>query len=186
MSVEPWKRVEPTIVTKVDWRHIVVKTFVVPGKDKKLTIATYLNEGKRSAGVVALTKDKKVIVARQFRHGPEKIMNEIPGGGINDGEEPEVGARRELLEETGYVPGKLEFLGVSSRDAYTNGTWFYYLATDCKLHPDGQKLDEDELVEVKLVSIDEFMANAKVDGMTDPAAVLMAYDKLQELNGKSN
>src|SRR5581483_5446424 len=97
MSIQPWKRVEPTIVTKIDYRHVVVKTFEVPGKDKKLTIATFLSEGKQAAAVIALTKDKKVVVARQFRHGPEKIMDEIPGGGVEPGEDPEAGARRELL-----------------------------------------------------------------------------------------
>ncbi len=176
--VKPWKRIEPTIVTKIDYRHVVVKTFMVPGKDKKLTIATALLEGTRCAGVIALTKDKKIIVARQFRHGPERLMDEIPGGGVEPGKEPEAGARRELLEETGYTAGKLDFLGVSSRDAYTNGQWFYYLATDCTPHPAGPNNDEHEQIEVKLVSIAEFLQNAKHDGMTDPAAVLMAYDKL--------
>lgn len=181
MAVKPWKRVDPTIVTKVGWRHIIVKTFEVPGKAKKLTIATYRSEGERSAGVIALTKDKQIIIARQFRHGPEKIMDEIPSGGVNEGEEVETAAKRELLEETGFVPGDMVYLGSSSRDAYTNAQWFYYLATDCVPHPDGQQTDEDELVEVKLMPIGEFLAMAKADGMTDAAAVLMAYDKLKEL-----
>ena len=181
MSVQPWKRIEPTVSTKIDYRNVIIKTFEVPGSGHTKTIATWLSEDSRAAGVVAITKDLKVIVTRQYRPGPERMMDEIPGGGVDSGEDPEAGARRELLEETGYVPGKLEFLGVNSRDAYTNGKWYYYLATDCELSPEGQQLDEDEEIEVRLITIDEFIASAKNDQMTDPIAVLMAYDNLLKL-----
>src|SRR5882757_1299880 len=146
MKAQDWQRIEPTIVTKIDYRNVVVKTFEVPDTDRKKTFATFLSEGSRAAGIIAVTKDKQVIIARQFRAGPERVMDEIPGGGVNEGEDPEAGARRELLEETGYERGKIEFLGVSSRDAYINGTWYYYLATDCTLTAGGAQLDEDELV----------------------------------------
>lgn len=186
MAVQPWKRVEPTVVTKIDWRNVVIKTFIVPGSKNVKTIATWLNEGSVAAGVVALTKDKRVIVGRQYRQGPERLMDEIPGGMVEASEDPAEGARRELFEETGYVPGTFELLGVNSRDAYTNGKWYYYIATDCELSPDGQSLDEDEEVEVKLISIDEFIANAKNDQMTDPVAVLLAYDKLMDLKAEGS
>jgi ADP-ribose pyrophosphatase len=185
MSVTPWKRIEPTIDTKIDYRHVVIKTFEVPGKQKKLTIATFHKEGISHAGVIALTKDKQVIIARQYRHGPEKIMDELPGGTIDGDEEPETAARRELLEETGYEPGGMEYLGASSKDAYMNGKWHFFLATDCVLseqHADG---DEDEIIEIHLISITELLDIAKHDGMTDAVAVLMAYDKLKEIDTRS-
>lgn len=182
MSIQPWKRIGPTIITKIDYRNVVIKTFIVPLSGNVKTIATWLNEGSRAAGVIALTKDKQVIVTRQYRQGPERMMDEIPGGGVNAAEDPDVGAKRELLEETGYIPGRLLFLGVNSRDAYTNGKWYYYLATDCELSPEGQRLDVDEEIEVRLTSIDDLISNAKNDHMSDPAAVLMAYDELLKIN----
>ena len=181
MKALKWRRLAPTIITKIDHRHIVVKTFALPHTNEQLTFATYQLEGARAAGVIALTPDHMVITARQFRHGPERIMDEIAGGGVEDGEEPEAAARRELLEETGYMPGKLEFLGATCRDAYHNGTWFYYLATDCVPSPKGPKDDKKEPVEVRLLPISTFLRNAKRGDMTDPAAVLMAYDKLRAL-----
>ncbi|HEY4160866.1 MAG TPA: NUDIX hydrolase [Candidatus Saccharimonadales bacterium] len=147
-------------------------------------------EGVRDAAVIALTSNNEVITIYQFRAGPERWMYEIPGGAIEGGESYEAGALRELKEETGYEPEHLEYLGENSRDAYSNGVWRYYLATGCKLSPDGWHPDKTELdqgVEVRLISIAELLDNARHDRMTDPAAVLMAYDKLKEIaNGTSN
>jgi ADP-ribose pyrophosphatase len=181
MKALKWRRVEPTIVTKVDHRYVVVKTFIVPGTNKRFTFATYQPEGARAAGVVALTPENKVIVARQFRQGPEQVMDEIPGGKVDEGEDPQVAAQRELLEETGYAAGKMQLLGTNYGSAYNNGIWFYYLATGCTLSPDGPNSDENEPIEVKLISISALLRNAKRGGTTDPAAILMAYDKLKAL-----
>lgn len=179
MSLNAWKRIEPTIKTKIDYHPVIVKTFELPD-NKIATRTTFLAEDMRAAGVIAVTKDKKVIVGHQFRPGPEKIMCEIPGGYVDEGEDPEAAARRELTEETGYVAGKIEALGVFGRDSYVNGTWYYYLATECQMTHD-QALDHDEFIDLELMSIEDFIANAKRGNMTDPFAVLAAYDQLKEL-----
>jgi ADP-ribose pyrophosphatase len=165
-------------------RGVVIKKFQTEdGLEHEFT--TWLDEGYRAAGVIAITVDKKVVITYQFRGGPERWMYEIPGGGVEAGEDPEVGAVRELEEETGYMPGQVEFLGTSCKDAYSNIVTHYYLATDCVLSDEGNRLDEEEQeqgVEIRLITIDELIENAKNDQMTDPHAVLMAYEKLKELN----
>jgi ADP-ribose pyrophosphatase len=57
----------------------------------------------RSVAVLAITTAGEVVLARQYRPGPDAILDEMPGGAVNAGEEVADAAARELLEETGYA-----------------------------------------------------------------------------------
>lgn len=178
--MKPWKRIEPTTVHKVGWRTITSKTFLLPD-GKKDVFDIFRVEGHSVVVIIPLNTDRKVILARQFRPGPEKVLEEIPAGAIDEGETPEQAARRELQEETGYVAGSMKYLGEMYRDGYSNMTIHVFIATDCTLHKDGQKLEENEHIEVDLISIDRLIENAKKAKMIDIGAVFMGYDELEKL-----
>lgn len=183
-------RVEPTIVQEFGQkykRHAVIKTFQTED-GLKHEFTTISREGSVAAAIIALTPAKKVISVYQFRPGSEQWVYEIPGGGVHSDEDPEDGAIRELKEETGYIPGTIEYLGESHGDAYSNTTWHYYLATNCTLDATGVNLDPEEYEqgsEVRLIEIDDLVENAKHTAMTDPRAVLLAYERLRELKNNS-
>lgn len=114
---------------------------------------------------MALTKDNQVILARQFRPGPNEILNELPGGYIDKDETPEQAAERELLEETGYS-GDFEFIGTCFDCAYSTMERYCFVARNCKKvqEPD---LDETEFVKVEEITLKEIRALLRSGKMTD-------------------
>src|SRR5690606_7591871 len=92
------------------------------------------------------------ILVRQYRHGVKQEVLEIPGGVIDSGEDTAAAAARELLEETGYRFNTMEELSVLFPNPATanNITTTYLLTGGVKVQE--QELDEQEEIEVILVT----------------------------------
>lgn len=109
-------------------------------------------------------KDGKFLMVKQWRHGEKALSVEFPGGVIDAGEEPEVAAARELLEETGCKAGRLTKLGkVNPNPALFSNHVHVFLAED--LIPTGkQNLDEDEMINCMELSKKEVMEGMGTEG----------------------
>lgn len=180
--MKAWKRIEPTKVTKVGFRQIVTKTFEMPD-GRIVTFATKEPEGSAAVATIALTPENQALLFRQFRPGVEQWMDELPGGGVEPHEtDLEQAARRELLEETGFQPGELRYLGKLNYDAYTNMWRHYFLAENCTPHQEGHQREPNEAHgELLKVDISTLIQTAKEGRMTDPGGVFLALERLQEL-----
>ena len=174
-----WPRTRENTEQKHNWRWLTQKWFEDPaGNEQEFT--TYSRPGSSSVAVIALTPEHNVVIARQFRPGPEKIFEEIPGGAVDEGEDLDVAATRELHEETGYTPEHIEYLGEVCTGAYTNDRSHFYLATGCVQNAEPHP-DEGEFIEVDTIAIDELFANARSAKMSDVGAVFLAYEKLTQI-----
>jgi len=122
-----------------------------------------------AVAMVALDGERKVLLVRQFRMAAGQVLAEIPAGTLQPGEAPDACAVRELQEETGYKPGKLEALdGFFVAPGYTTEYIHLYLATDLtESRLDG---DADEFIEVQRVPFADALAMIErgeiVDGKT--------------------
>ena len=117
-----------------------------------------------ASAVVALDEEGNVILKREYRYCYDRELLEIPAGAFNDGEtDPLAVARRELLEETGYVSDCWECLGptVESSAKLTN-FMHIFLARNCRKVA-LQQLDATEELTVELVplskAVDMVMTN---------------------------
>ncbi len=104
--------------------------------------------------IVATDADDNVLLVNQFRHPVEKELLEIPAGGIDTGEDPAAAVRREMQEETGYLPRKIERLGgFYSSPGYCTEYLYLYLATD--LTPSQLYAEDTESIRLVRVPITE-------------------------------
>ncbi len=98
--------------------------------------------------VVPVTREGRVVLIKQWRHGSEDWAIEIPGGLVDPGETPAQAAARELAEETGYQAAKLRFLGkVNPNPALFDNYCHTFLAEGLD-GPDEPDLDPGESIEV--------------------------------------
>ena len=125
---------------------------------KKIKREKLIKNGSDGSAVIIypITEDGKTILACEPRVFTERTVDiGFPAGYIEKGENPEESARRELLEETGYVPTELIHLGSCYQDQGCSGAFnYYYLALGCKKVSD-QHLDESEYIRFLLVDSEE-------------------------------
>ncbi len=98
------------------------------------------------AVVVPIRDDGRVMMVKQLRYPLGKHILELPAGKLNKGENPELAARRELEEETGWTAAKLEKLtSIYTTPGFCDEELHIYLATGLNRSPDGHKREEGEI-----------------------------------------
>jgi|ERR1700674_183744 len=106
--------------------------------------------------IAAVSANHEFVVARQYRHGIERITLLLPDGLLEEGEDPLEAAKRELIEETGYASNEWESLGrFVPNGNYRCGETHLFLARDAKkvAVADAGDLEETELLLLPWVEI---------------------------------
>jgi ADP-ribose pyrophosphatase len=99
-----------TSVFKTPWFELVKKSV------ENSSAPHYSIRTRDYVHVLAITRDQTFVLVRQFRPAIEMFTLELPGGHVDDGETPEQSARKELLEETGFVAEQVTLLGTLAPD----------------------------------------------------------------------
>ena len=101
------------------------------------------------ACIFAETAEGRIVVYRQYRHGPRRVGLVFPGGHLSPGEEPLAAAKRELLEETGLEAASWSDLGGYMVNANQGGAWSHmFHATGCRrvAEPLSDDLEDTEIL----------------------------------------
>ncbi len=141
----------------------------------------YVIERPDAAIIFPLTGAGEVVLVRQYRPPLERMELGLPAGLVEEGEEPEAAARRELLEETGYSGGEWEPLGSLASSPSLKDNWAYlYLARGVEetAAPDPDEHELVEVVKVPVGKIPDLVRGGEIVSSSGVAAVMLALERL--------
>lgn len=176
---------EKTIQTEVIFEGRVVKLQVddvtLPnGEQSKRELIKHPG----AVAIIALTEDQKLVLVKQYRKPLEKSILEIPAGKLEPGEEPEVTAKRELEEETGYTTHHLEYLtSFYTSPGFADELLYIYFADQLIVADNKKPLDEDEfieIVEVPIENLEERVINQEIHDAKTMYALLYIKQRLEQ------
>lgn len=130
-----------------------IRQHLTDGRTGSFTIA----ESPQWVNILPVTESGKIVLVEQFRHGSGTVSLEIPGGVVDNNEDPLDAAERECLEETGWKgTGRAELLGtIEPNPAFMSNVCSVYIWNNCTFARN-QQLDPLEDINVVVVSMQEF------------------------------
>jgi ADP-ribose pyrophosphatase len=181
----PWRVLRSRLALDAPWYRVRCDTIELPDGS---VVDYYVSERRDVALVFAVTADATVVFVRQYKHGAGAATLELPGGVVDDGEEPEAAAVRELREETGHAPGPSGLLGIGAVDEDTSKNTnrvFSFLAPDARavaeVRPEAMEAAGGLRVERHPLAAVRAMVGAAVTAQSSALAILLALDALDAL-----
>ncbi|OHP75875.1 NUDIX hydrolase [Staphylococcus sp. HMSC062D12] len=137
-----------------------------------------------AVAVCAVTPENEVLLVKQYRKPIEQPLLEIPAGKLEQGEQLESAAKRELSEDTGYVAEHLVHItDMYGSPGFSNEKLSIYF-TD-KLSPGKMHLDDDEFVELHKIPLTEISQRLATNEITDAKTIIaLQYLLLHYNNSK--
>lgn len=178
-NYEKMKVVNKELINSYKQGYIGKNTFDVTLGDGTKVVVDTITKNKRQGDAVVImpitTEEKFVMVIESRPNTKSGVVIEFPAGMVDDGEDPIVAAKRELLEETGYECEDIYLLEEHYQDqGCSEAVIRIYAAIGCKKIAE-QKLDEDEkldFIEMEYDEILDLIKNSKLDevGITDASS----------------
>jgi ADP-ribose pyrophosphatase len=128
--------------------------------------------------ILPLLKDERVLLIRQRRYAVGQVLIELPAGTLEKGEDPMNCAGRELLEETGYLAGRLMPIGnYFASPGVLSEKIYAFAAYD--LEESVSALEPGEDIELLPVSLDSAIEMIHTGEIADSKTIasLMMYDR---------
>lgn len=147
----------------------------------------YFSTTKYSCLILPLTEENDVLAIRQYRHGADRILLELPGGNPSNPEQTlEEVAEEELLEETsGYKAEKLVKLNSEPLwfDPANFATPFHaFLAVNCRQTKERRKLDQGEYLELTKIPLNTWLSMCANGEIIDIKSVVVTFLALKHLD----
>jgi ADP-ribose pyrophosphatase len=150
---------------------IETKKILLPNGVEKDSVIVH---PKGAVAILPVTESGYLLL-RQYRYAVNQYIYEAPAGTMEDGEEPEKTARRELIEEAGVAAGTLIPRGfIYTTPGFTDEKIWLFEARGLTPSDEFQK-DADEVIEVKTVTREEMDAMVADGTICDAKTICLIH-----------
>jgi len=163
-EVKPWKRVRTKELA--DCRIFTLFEADALSPESEAEHSFYYIETGDWVNVVPVTASNEIVCIRQYRHGNEEITLEIPGGMVDQGEEPSAAAARECREETGYEVDDLIPLGVLAPNPALFGNRLHtFIAPNARWtgEIENTSTEHTEVQLIPMEQVPDFLVSGEID-----------------------
>jgi ADP-ribose pyrophosphatase len=126
-------------------------------------------EHPEASAIIPFVSDKEILMVRQYRYALGRETLEIPAGKLDPGESPEQCIRRELMEETGYEAGRIEWV-CTYAPALGYSNELIHIYSGLELRKADTVIDEREIASVEKVPLEKLKSMIRerliLDGKT--------------------
>jgi len=168
MNLKKWEKIDSKLIYSSEYFQVYLDTVIIPNSEK-INYDWYLAP---DFCIIIPHRNNKFVMIENYRYPADTFSLEFPAGHIEKDEDIYQAAKRELLEETGYVAQDLDYLGwyyVSSR-SLQKGHVFY-----CReLKKEKINREVSEIQRIKIDSL-KYLENAVAKNIIKHAATLVAY-----------
>lgn len=173
-----WRLLNSDTVLATPWLSVYKNKYELA--EKKVIDDYYVV--KRSNFVLTIAvKDEKLVFVKQYRPATDQFYIALPAGYLAHNELPEIAAKRELLEETGYTTGSCRLIGeLHPLPGYIQSTAYVVLCEKISKSDSAtiDSLEISEVIEVSWAEAVEMIIQGKINEMQAVAAILLARESI--------
>jgi len=178
----PWKTLNAQEIYENEWIKLTEYQVLNPAGGKG--IYGKVSFKNKAIGILPIDTEGNTWLVGQYRYTLEEYSWEIPMGGVPFDESTEVGALRELKEETGLVAKRLDFLTkLHTSNSVTDEVGAIYLATDLvQAEPEFDDTEDIRIQKMPFAQALEWVMSGRITDSISMVAILK-YARMLEQHG---
>jgi ADP-ribose pyrophosphatase len=132
-------------------------------------------------------RDPLIVMERQYRHAAKEYLLEVPAGKMEEGEDALAGAKRELLEETGFKAKRWRKMVRYFASPGFLGEWMQVFIAEGLTLGDAEP-EYDEQLEIEMMPLSKLLSMIEKGKIYDGKTLIsvMLYDRLRQAEKRSN
>lgn len=171
MKAKPWKKLSSTEILRHPRMHLLEDTVELPN-GKTTQYIRHSAVKAHAVTIIAINDKQEMLVQKEYSYPPNKVLWQLPGGAMLQGEDVIAAANRELSEESDLIAGNCEEIGFFYMDSRRSDAKLHVVVGTNLKRQVGRR-DDEEFIETHWIPVEKLRTMIR-DGEFDHAFLLAA------------